>query len=61
MGPPCFSENCRLVQGSKTADTIITSEQRTERLRVSRLRRFVPVTAQTSAALRGGTRVVPQR
>ena len=31
MGPPCFPESCRLVQGSKTADHIITSEQRTER------------------------------
>ena len=30
MGPPCFPESCRLVRGSKTADTIITSEQRTE-------------------------------
>ena len=30
MGPPCFPESCRTVQGSKTADTVITSEQRTE-------------------------------
>ena len=31
MGPPCFPESCRLVQGSKTTDAIITSEQHTQR------------------------------
>ena len=31
MGRPCFQESCRTVRGSKTADFIITSEQRTER------------------------------
>ena len=31
MGRPCFQESCRMVQGSKTADFIITTEQRTQR------------------------------
>ena len=43
-----LSESCRLVQGSKQDSIYITSEPRTEQ-KVSRLRRFAPDNALTSA------------